>query len=595
MNTRVRVWGWLLLVAGGLTVVALPQGAITIGFFLAIAPGLVLVAAPNFLFYALLPYLACRAALASGGGGARATVAAGVTLAVVVGLTVIGVASLNRDVAHAVASLRAGDQEPDLPTAVHSLAIVAANQERGCGSLCQRLLYNNSVERVLLPAATPQQPLATLSNVKATAYWIERRPECPATPAIPNAFYQVIEQRGPGTSYTSVDIAAITKARVAAGDCLTSEDATLGDADLVVVEQRIKSGKSDYDVPFDLFLDTMTVQRLSVLGPDGPALAPRWQRTWAKWSPIAMPFFFGVAYDGGIGLRLALGRLTRVEGAFALDTFLEQQLKLKVRVPPGPAPEQAREMLVAALRDPAAGAGLALAKPYLTRLGQQKSIDATDFAVLRLLVADDRIREDLARLPSYRLGPEAEVLARPLAQRLLAADPGREREYIAGIADIIASMPPGTMASAATELDSVARDASRYPIAWKALARLADSGPASGPRLVQIFATVASRELPGQRDLAGAAIGAAQGLCQLGPAGTAARPYAQSIVRRAIANGTPDWNLSKVSILLLAHIGFAADVDDLFAQAGGVPRYVSMEIANSLRDPGDRACRFGFS
>jgi hypothetical protein len=580
-----------------LSVVALFPLAVSAGF-LFIVPGLVLLAAPNFLLYALLPYLAGRAALASGGGAARAAVAAGVALAVVVGLTVVGAASLNRDVARVVASQRAGDREPDLP-AVRSLAIVAANDERGCRSLCQRLLYNNSVERVLLPTSTPRPPPETLSNVKATAYWIERRPECPATTAVPDTSYLVTEQRGTMTVGSYVDIAAITKARIAAGDCLMSEDATLGDAELVVVEQRIKSGKADLEAPFDLFLDTMTVQRLSVLGRDGPALAPRWQRTSVKWSPIATPFFFGVAHDGGIGLRLALGRVTRQEGAFELDTVLEQQMKLKVRVPPGPAPEQAREMLVAALRDPAASAGLALAKPYVTRLEQQKSIDAADFAVLRLLVADDRIREDIARLPSYRLGPEAEVLARPLAQRLLAADPGREREYIAGIAGIIANMPPGTMASAAAELDAVAHDATRYPIAWKALARLADTGPASGPRLVEIFAA-ASGDLP-QRDqsavdrLVNAAIGAAQGLCLLGPDGAAARPYAQSIIRRAVASGSTGWNLSQVSILLIAHIGFAADLDELFAPAGGVPRHVSMDIANSLRDPSGRACRFGRS
>jgi hypothetical protein len=288
----------------------------------------------------------------------------------------------------------------------------------------------------------------------------------------------------------------------------------------------------------------------------------------------------------------------RVEGAFELDTVLEQQMKLKVRVPPGPAPEQAREMLVAALRDPVAGAGLALAKPYLARLGQQSSIDAADFAVLRLLVADDRIREDLARLPSYRLGPEAEVLARPLAQRLLAADPRRERAYIAGIADIIADMPRGTMASAAAELDALAHDATRYAVASKALARLADSGPTSGPRLIEIFAAASGnlpeRNIPVVDLLVDAAISAAQGLCRLGPAGAGARPYAQSIVQRAVASGTAwRWNLSKVSILLLAHIGFAADIDDLFASAGGVPRTVSNEIANSLRDPSDRACRLG--
>jgi hypothetical protein len=153
------------------------------------------------------------------------------------------------------------------------------------------------------------------------------------------------------------------------------------------------------------------------------------------------------------------------------------------------------------------------------------------------------------------------------------------------------------MTSAAAELDELARDATRYPIAWRALARLADSGPASGPRLVEIFAA-ASGDPPGRHDPAvdlgvNAAIGAAQGLCRLGPAGAAARPYAQSIVRRAVANGATDGSFPKVSILLLAHIGFAADVDDLFASAGGVPRPISNDIANSLRDPSDRACHLG--
>src|SRR5258708_28769375 len=105
MTRPVQVWGWLLLVAGALTVVALPSGAITMGFLLFIVPGLVLVAAPNFLLYALLPYLACRAALASGGSTARATVAAGLALAAVIGLTVAGAVSLNQDAARAVANL----------------------------------------------------------------------------------------------------------------------------------------------------------------------------------------------------------------------------------------------------------------------------------------------------------------------------------------------------------------------------------------------------------------------------------------------------------------------------------------------------------
>jgi hypothetical protein len=257
-------------------------------------------------------------------------------------------------------------------------------------------------------------------------------------------------------------------------------------------------------------------------------------------------------------------------------------------------------MLVAALRSEESSARLGLVGPFLDRLQHHpKPLAGADFEVIRLIVSDDRTRaENLARLPTWRFGPDAAELARPLARRLLAGDVRRDRETVRAAAHVIAFMPAGTMAAAAEDLDAVARDPERRGLAWKSLSRLADSGPASLPRLIEIFARAADEIPPhssGEREpLLDAAFGAAQGLCRLGPAAAAAaRTPALAILRREIARKSPSWNLPNVTIRLLAHLGFASDIEEAFKDAGGVPKHIAQEIAMTAREPADRPCQLG--
>jgi hypothetical protein len=584
-----RLFRVILVIMAILSLVAATDGMIALGVILFLVPGLILIAAPNVLLYGGLLYGALAFALTAGNWRTRLALSVGITLA---GVLIVGVAVpllAGRADSPIIAGLRAGDREPlDLTTPIRQVALVMATTDKStCDSLCQRLLYNKSVERVLVPSGR-LLPTENPTGAKATAYRIENRPACAPVTVPPATIYQTTHDARGGTSSKPVDIAAITKMRIAAGECLVVESASLDEAELTIVEGKVKNGNEPKYRPLSLSLDTVEARRLVVLVRHGSALQKIFQRTHVRWAPIAVPFHF----DGLTYLTLALGRTHREEGAYDLETFIAQDLKLDVGVPQAVTPDQERQMVLAALQAERPNAGLALVSGYLFRLSQRTSIPAADFEVLRLIAADSRIQaQDLRQFPSYRLGPEAEVLARPLAQRLLAADPRKDSEYLHVAARVIWEMPPGSMASAREELTALARDPTRRGVASAAVGRLADSGPSSAPLLIEIFAA-STRDLPkdfNEREVIfHAATGAAQGLCLLGADAAAVRPYAQAVIREAVAKGTPHSTLARIAALLLAHIGFAADINDAFSGAGNIPPDLSSEISRSLKE---RACR----
>jgi hypothetical protein len=587
-----RMVGWLFLASVALTLIALVPDAITIGLMLFFVPGLLLLVAPNLLVYAAIPWIAARAASLGGFGWQKSALFGLAVFVAVVGLSFVVAQHYNRLVERSIAALQASDRAAALPSRIQTLGLALPDTRKiECGSLCQRLLYNRSVARVLV-AASPNDDEP--SGKPAMAYWIERRDACPLID-VPPATFWVTERRGTMTLQRPIDVAGNTKARIAAGECLMAEPASLDAADVIVVARTVKMSPQPYTAPFDLMFDTTRADRLSVFRHGDVRLEKILQRTHVQWRPLVAPLVFGAEFSS-LHSHLAWARLTRHETPFEVEEFLSQDLKLDIRPGDGVGPEQERAMLMAALRSETSGAGLALVQPFLRRLSlsPQRAIEPADFEIVRLIVADDRIREDLGNLPTYFLGPEAEALARPLAQRLLAADPVRDSAYMKAVARIIALMPPGTMAPGAKELDALSRDWDRRARAAPALARLADSGPASAPQLVGIFSLAADPSVPagfGSNPAGNEVIGAAQGLCRLGAAAASVRPYAAAIVRREVAGNTASWNLPRVVILLLARLGFSADVEDAFRSAGGIPRHIAQNMEQVQRQPMQDACR----
>jgi hypothetical protein len=276
---------------GTLAVLAITvPAAVLIGLFAGIVPGIMLGMAPTLFFYSVLWWLArellfrSRALIVRGESemgkrlARRATGVAAVLILIVPATMVPH--TLNATIERAAAKLRAEDRGTSEPLTLPPVVAVVmrgkydwVGKPPECDTVCQRLLYNGAVSRIIAADAWPPTVVQ--------AFWIERRVDrCPKPPI---ASRDVIwpEDFGNGKSPEQR-----VRDRIAAGECLMSGEGNIEEAALVISYQQIKEGVSIFEAPWALVLDTVSAERLEIIEGAGRVL---YRRTEVTAEPLSVP------------------------------------------------------------------------------------------------------------------------------------------------------------------------------------------------------------------------------------------------------------------------------------------------------------------
>jgi hypothetical protein len=274
-------------------VMAVPQIAL-IGLAAGILPGYLLAITPSLFCYSLawwpIRRVLLKAGLLAGLDPARRLLhwTAGTSAVAITLIPAILVPrALNVSIEEAATTLRAEDHESAgqiaFPTVVALRFPRSYVQINLCEALCQHLLYNGVVSRVIVSQLNgPDASIPPPPN----AYWIERRDRCPE-PDI--SIFQVawptdipFEDGGPLTR---------VRARIAAGECLLRDQGKIEEAGATITVRQLKKGASIFDTPWTLEPDTVEANRLEIVESDGRLL---YRRTEVKTQPLMVPLLIDV-------------------------------------------------------------------------------------------------------------------------------------------------------------------------------------------------------------------------------------------------------------------------------------------------------------
>jgi hypothetical protein len=334
------------LVSAILTGVALVPGTIVLGLFL-VVPGLVLMAAP----YAFAASLASLIAVTLFGHldyAARIRAYAGFAL-LLPGLATAAAWHINRPLMKEWEKLSAADHPwTGTREGIRVIALLADRAAAGgnpslCLALCQRLLYSGTADSVLEGAS----PTDTESSIADTAqfvirYRVERRASCPPVRlpdgAIRESSLNIFNKR---------QLLDDVKIRIAAGNCLIAEPATLAESDLVVVNQVFHDGHQPYMRDrWKLDLDTLSAKRLTVYRMRGGRPEQLSRETAMTAYPVFTPLVIGLRTGDPIDIEYGILRVSKKHPGEDIGTFFEKVFGLKA-IPAGVRPTIAARASVA--------------------------------------------------------------------------------------------------------------------------------------------------------------------------------------------------------------------------------------------------------
>ena len=590
----------IILVSAVLAIIANQPGALFVAAIFLIVPALILIAAPNVLVVSTVAFVG-RAVLKPYGK----LLSWGAPLGALAAICVLLPQLWNRPFHDQVAALTSKDRPwGGFSAPVKNLAIVVpppgfSTKASDCAELCQRLLYNGSVDSVL---AGPADRIAMTPPFKGTErlvrYRIERRDTCPAI-NLPEAGTWPGETFKGQFSYGTV-VSDRVKARIAAGECLIEEPVELSAADAIVVHEEIKRGADAFifDKPWKPDADTVTARRLSVFVRDNDrGLAEVFRQTEIDAKPVFTPLLVGPydrCGDGVCYTHLGIARGKYHTGQFDLRTFFRNQSKLNVAAVDMIDLKSIMSMVWKALANndlKPNSPNLKLAEQYLKFLGEGQRTGAGDVELVKRIILDQRITELFYLSAAVRkLGAEAASLGQPLMQRILGDT--LKRGEPSPYASAVQVLPPGAAVPIMSDLRALADDEQRRSGASLALIRLYDEPVGGGPLLVRLLdiGTKTVRSDPRGRDLMVASL---VGLCHLGKDGAAVAPALLDYLRRGtekLNSLGPIWALT---VAALARMDRQADVEALLADRPELARQAGRRIRElaSARSV-ERACYY---
>ncbi len=313
-----------------LTGVALVPGLIVLGLLFLIVPGIVLIAAP-YVFAASVASLVAVSLFGRLRVAARMFAYAGFAL-LILGLATATAWQINRPLMRDWEQLSADDHPwTGNKEGIRAIALLqdrraASGNPVLCLTLCQRLLYSGTAESVL-EAASPadhDSPITDLAQ-PVIRYRIERRASCPPV-TLPDG----VIRRSELNIFNKRQLLDEAQIRIAAGNCLIAERATLAESDLVVVNQVLRDGHQPYMRDrWNLALDTLSARRLTVYRIRDGRPVQLSRETAMTAYPVVVPLLIGLRTGDPIDIELGIVRVPKKNPGEDIGTFFEKVFGLK--------------------------------------------------------------------------------------------------------------------------------------------------------------------------------------------------------------------------------------------------------------------------
>lgn len=431
--------------------------------------------------------------------------------------------------------------------------------QKECGPLrCRALLYHHVVDAVLValppPIGTQLDPATAVIR-----YHLDHRAWCPPVEIQGRRNGRLLDQLMAG----------------AAGDCLVSEPATLGDADVVLLDQTYTSRK----LPFDTPVEGVTGERITIYARDGEGWRALNRDTATGGADLAMPLYIGMPSRSSFGALLVGGP----SFGFMTSRLIEpRQIDLAAVMEAhglgqhdGTVPTDAEMSALARrlLADPSIPHA-SVAMQFLASYPWSDGWRRDDLDIVAAIIRDQRVT-DFPGAPWLEKDHETPAeLAQPIIDRVMASDvtgtPSRrecgQRCAVRILAQIFSLLPSGAAAPDYDELLRLAADRTRRPYVAAMFSRLADAGPRSLPEFERLIQD-GLREGHAAEDKTAWALGdgcmvpvAVYGLARLGDAARPAKIAALTAAKDQLAKSFCGGELQNAGELALLHMG---DIDGL--------------------------------
>ena len=338
----------------------------------------------------------------------------------------------------------------------------------------------------------------------------------------------------------------LLRLKAAQGICLTARDATLAEADAILVGGRIKQGQSPYSAGLSLSADTVSAERLALFIRQDGRLVERYRATGVTYYPL-LPVLLP-SYIGGYGLELGagflrstayLGDAEQYRQSPSLGLFLADKMRLDLALRDADAVQVTREVIASALdRDgPIDRSNAKVMQDFFETMSRRKDADTADAALALRILEDRRVPVPrVASAPVRKFAKDDPALAKQFAAalfgRLFEIDPAEKEDDpdylgypLAYLAGAIAALPDEAILPYRAELEKLARDKQARVPAYVTLRRLSVFGADAAPTLIFLI----DNSVTGTADRSSNAwqhpyLAGIQGLCGVGRAGSAAIP-----------------------------------------------------------------------
>jgi hypothetical protein len=339
-----------------------------------------------------------------------------------------------------------------------------------CGPLrCRALLYHHAVDAVLVAFPPPIGDRLNAA-MRVTRYRLDHRTWCPPI--------EHMDERRHGRNLDQL-------AAAAAGECLISEPATLGDADVIVLDQTFAPRRIALDIP----TEGVTGERIAIYVRAGD----RWREVYRKtsiggadWSiPLRVGIpnrdRFGLLMFGGGEPGFMTAHMTGAAPLSVAQTMAEHGLGEHDGAVPTEADMAAlARRLLADPTIPHASAAMQFLASYPWLGGWRRN----DLGTIAAIIRDQRVT-DFPHVPWQDETPAE--LAQPIIDRILASDVSGapsatecgQRCALRVLGEVFSLLPAGAAAAQYNQLLRLAEDRTRRPYVAAMFWRLADAGPRS--------------------------------------------------------------------------------------------------------------------
>ncbi len=302
-----------------------------------------------------------------------------------------------------------------------------------CDGFCLHALLTGEAERILVTESKEPNNKLNLAE-KVTAFSLQARDSCPAVKFTPG-HHRLKIPTDKNDTQRSVNAIEEMKLRISMGDCLISEDAFLGDADMILSIQRLSKGTRNAKLGFSLNNNTISADRMTVhLPAQGNAgFDEKFRWTGVRYKPFAPVMVpgpqFGYQFEMGMGWLRTSRRINIASKYYERPNwveFLTKTLGLELALKTGATRDKILEKIENVLEDnrPPTRAEWDVFSEYFNRvgIGRNTELVSRDFEIaMRILEASDFPPPPrLYNLSRYVAKPEFDAIAKKLASLMFS-------------------------------------------------------------------------------------------------------------------------------------------------------------------------------